>query len=167
MYTCTPFYARAYMHVYVRTYMHIDPRLTVLIVSQENSSTLRVWNEVLEFSKVSLTIAKATFRSVEMQTVHFPSNIHIHIHIHAHAHTQTCTHPNMHTPKHAHTQTYTHPNMHTPKHVHEYMSSIVYADIAQQYRRWQNGVWTMCNVCKCEALFWAPSSKQPGSVVVE
>ena len=115
--------------------MHIDPRLTVLIVSQENSSTLRVWNEVLEFSKVSLTIVKAAFRSVEMQTVHFPSNIHIHFHIHAHAHTQTCTHPNMHTPKHAHTQTYTHPNMHTPKHVHEYMSSIVYADIAQQYRR--------------------------------
>ena len=67
MYTCTPFYVRAYMHVYVRTYMHIDPRLTVLIVSQENSSSLRAWNELLEFSKVSLTIVKATFRSVEMQ----------------------------------------------------------------------------------------------------
>ena len=47
--------------------MHIDPRLTVLIVSQENSSTLRVWNELLEFIKVSLTIVKAFFRSVEMQ----------------------------------------------------------------------------------------------------
>ena len=47
--------------------MHIDPRLTVLIVSQENSSTLRVWNEVFEFIKVFLTIVKAAFNSVEMQ----------------------------------------------------------------------------------------------------
>jgi len=52
--------------IHACTYMHIDSRLTVLIVSQENSSTLRVWNELLEFIKVSLTIVKATFSSVEM-----------------------------------------------------------------------------------------------------
>ena len=100
-------HTRAHTHTHTRactphtfctlTHCIINLRLTVLIVSQENTSTLRAWKVLLELSKVFLTIPKEAFRSgSEAKRADFTEQC-------------TCAHQCTYVRTCRHIQTHTHP----------------------------------------------------------